>query len=55
MDVGGILTATAVDSVYLQMIIDHRLVRELRSGHQRIQLDTPEEQDTASSAVAELV
>ena len=33
---------------------DHRLVRELRSGHQQIQLDTPEEQDTASSAVAEL-
>ena len=33
---------------------DHRLVRELRSGHQQIQLGTPEEQDTASSAVAEL-
>ena len=33
---------------------DHRLVRELRSGHQQIQLDRPEEQDTASSAVAEL-
>ena len=33
---------------------DHRFVRELRSGHQQIQLDTPEEQDTASSAVAEL-
>ena len=33
---------------------DHRLVRELRSGHQQIQLDTPREQDTASSAVAEL-
>ena len=33
---------------------DHRLVKELRSGHQQILLDTPEEQDTASSAVAEL-
>ena len=33
---------------------DHRLVRELRSGHQQIQLDRPEEPDTASSAVAEL-
>ena len=33
---------------------DNRLVRELRSGHQQILLDTPEEQDTASSAVAEL-
>ena len=33
---------------------DHRLVRELRSGHQQIQLDTLEEQDTAISAVAEL-
>ena len=33
---------------------DHRVVRELRSGHQQIRLDTLEEQDTASSAVAEL-
>ena len=33
---------------------DPRLVRELRSGHQQILLDAPEEQDTASSAVAGL-